>query len=85
MVNDIRVASVVPLEPVSSHQIKDIGFKVNFSAPFHRIGTFVNALENGPLTIRMRRLELGVQSRGSSMLNVNAEGTAYILPQKYFE
>jgi len=84
-INDIRVESLIPIEPAPAHQIRDIGFKVSFSAPFHRIGAFLNALENGTLTIRMRRLELTIQSRGSSTLNVNAEGAAYILPKKYFE
>src|SRR5258707_2428541 len=42
----IRFQSLTPLESQTSGQIREVGFKLQFSASYHHLGAFLNAVES---------------------------------------
>ena len=76
----IRFESLTPLEPDSSGQIREVGFKLTVSSSYARVAAFLAKIENGRVAVRMKKLGLASKSAGSPPLQATAEGTAYILP-----
>ena len=82
----VSVASLVPLEESqSSKGSKDINFKLSLQGSYHQIGSFINRIEMGGMRVRMSKLELSTANDHSSLLRIDAEGTATILPKKYLQ
>jgi Tfp pilus assembly protein PilO len=79
---DVRFESLVPIDAQTNGQIKEVGFKLNFSTQYHHAGAFLNTVETGAMLVRMRQIEIALHSVSSSTVEVNAEGIAYIVPAK---
>lgn len=52
-------------------------FDLEFTGGFHQVGRFLVDIENGPIPIRIRKLELVSSTASSSTLNVQARIEAY--------
>lgn len=76
-----RIESLVPLKAQSEGRIENIGFRVGLSSSFHELGSYLNALETGTMSITIKKLELANQMK-SSLLHAEIEGVAYIFPRK---
>lgn len=77
----IQFETLTPMEPDSSGQIKLVPFRLAFSGTYAGVGGFLGAIEQGPIAIRINKLELASKSVGSSILQVGAEGAAFIFPE----
>jgi len=77
----VRFESLFPLAAPVTGQLKEIGFKIIFSADFHHVGSFVNLIETGSVLVRLKKLEIGSHSATARELEVSAEGAAYQLPR----
>ena len=79
----IQFELLAPLEAQLGGGTESMSFKVNFHGRYHRVASFINGIESGPISVRLRKIEMISQSASSSLLQVNIEGTSYLLPRKY--
>ncbi len=54
----VRLESLVPMKPETRAHEQVMGFKLSCSGPVHRIGVFINRLEEGPFSLRLTKLEV---------------------------
>ncbi|MGD0339100.1 MAG: type 4a pilus biogenesis protein PilO [Bacteroidota bacterium] len=78
----VKFESLVPAESESTSQLREIGFKIGISNDFHHVGTFVNTIENGTLSARIRKIEIQSRSKSGSPVSATIEGSVSILPKK---
>ena len=81
----VRFESLFPLAAPVTGQMKEISFKITFSADFHHVGSFINRIETGPVVVRLKRLEIASHSVTARELEVSAEGAAYQLSKTTLE
>lgn len=79
----VQVESLVPSAvQVQSSKLKEIGITVKLSGGFHSVGVFLNRVENGPFTIRARKLGLSQDGSASRSLKAVLEATTVILSRE---
>lgn len=78
--NSLRLTSLVPVEGRSVGMLNEIGFKISVTAPFHRAAHLTNFIETGEVAVRLSKIDLIVARSGSSTLQVDIEGRAYVVP-----
>jgi Tfp pilus assembly protein PilO len=75
---NLQFESFAPSAIKSDGEIRDLGFKIHTSGNYHQIGHFVNEMESGTLTIRVKKLEITNHSVGKSTIHLDLEGSAFI-------
>jgi len=78
----IRFESLTPIEAQTNGQIKEIGFKLQFVAEYHRVGVFLNSMEKGVMMSCVKRIDLTSRAATSPLLQVSVEGVVNILSSK---
>lgn len=74
----IRLESVTPLKPKANGQHEEIPLVIQFHDTFHRIGTFINIIENGAIPVKFTKLEIATRQPAKSQLEVKIEAIAYV-------
>ena len=78
----VKFQSLTPLEDVSAGQMKTMGFRLDMITQYHRVGSFVNRIESGPLPVQVLKINLEKEKAGSSNLLVTIEGRVHFLTKE---
>jgi hypothetical protein len=79
----IHLESLTPVEPKTSGQITELGFKLQFASEYHRLGAFLNSMENGAMMTNVRRIDIASRVPTSPLLQVSTEEVVSILSSKH--
>jgi Tfp pilus assembly protein PilO len=75
----VRIESVVPNESRTEKDLKTIEFKMELSATYHRIGSFLSEVESGLTVVRIHTLELLADPAGGPRVKAVIQGKAHVL------
>lgn len=78
----VRLVTLTPIEPGSKGEITEAPFKATLSGDYHRIGRFVNAIETGPMRLRMQSLSLQPSQVSKYVVEGQLEGIVLINPRE---
>lgn len=74
----IRYGSLVPEESEPKGELTEVGFNIEFSSDFHRMGKWLNSLESGPIPTHISMVRISSENALSDKLNATVKGRAHI-------
>jgi hypothetical protein len=74
----VRLESLIPTKHDGAVETKELSFKLSCTGPFHRVGSFLNALERGPFAFRLNKLEVTKEGAPASSVKAVMEGAIHL-------
>ncbi|MGD1045717.1 MAG: hypothetical protein ABR936_10395 [Bacteroidota bacterium] len=76
---------ITPMETRPIGQMIELGFTLELLGSYHRLGTYLSSLENGPIPIKIVKVEAMNQQPGSTVLTISIQGKAFILSKNVLQ
>ncbi len=83
--NRVMLRALAPLETRTVGQMIEQGFSLEVLGAYHTIGSYCNALETGPIPIKILKFEASSQKPGSPVLNASIQAKAYVFPKSILQ
>jgi hypothetical protein len=71
----VRLESLVPMKVETRAHEQIMGFRLTCSGPVHRIGVFINQLEEGPFSLHLSKLDLSREGVPAPSVKGTIEGS----------
>jgi len=75
----IKLTSLEPQSPAALHDFTHLAVSLQFISSYHRLGTFLSALESSPMFLKVEDLDVTALGDGSSQIRV-VVSTVYVPP-----
>jgi hypothetical protein len=79
---NLFLRSLTPLDCKPYGQLIEHAFRIELVGTYHSLGTYINALETGPIPIQIFKMDMTSQSPGASAIFINIEGKAFVLSKE---
>jgi Tfp pilus assembly protein PilO len=83
--SNVMLRVLAPLETRTVGQMIELGFTIEILGSYHKIGSYCNSLETGPMPVKIVKIEAMSQKPGSPVLSASLQAKAYIFPKNVLQ